>query len=207
MGPMTPFFGTPGFLLALSTSGFGPWRRTEHRRLTQVLWADPSLTTDIPFASLSRNRTQWLQRQVMSYIYPFHTGHFHRTDGIWGYVSTGWSSAHVVSQLYSLLLNASSPNLPLHTQVWDSELCHTISLSEWQKCFTLTQKLSIVTKNQEKGFKLVTRWYRCPSTIHHSNTSIPDSCWRCHASKGSILHIWWGCPHKEILETNLQAIL
>lgn len=35
---------------------------------------------------------------------------------------------HVVSQLYSLVLNALTPDLPPYMQVWESELHHTVSL-------------------------------------------------------------------------------
>lgn len=38
-------------------------------------------------------------------------------------------------------------------------------------CFILTHKLSIVTKTQEKGFKLVTRWYRCPPILRYYNST------------------------------------
>lgn len=40
----------------------------------------------------------------------------------------------------------------------------------------------------------MTRWYRCPSTIHHFNLTTPDTCWRCLSSRGTMLHIWWECP-------------
>lgn len=48
---------------------------------------------------------------------------------------------HVDSHIYSLLLNASSPDLPQYTQAWESDLRHSISLMVWQKCFILTHKL------------------------------------------------------------------
>lgn len=85
---------------------------------------------------------------------------------------------HVVSQSYSLLLNASTPELPSYARAWEVELWHSTSFVDWQKCFILTHKLSLATKKQEKKkeLKLVTRWYRCPSTIHQYNLTLPDTC-------------------------------
>ena len=40
----------------------------------------------------------------------------------------------------------------------------------------------------------MSRWYRCPSTIHEFNQDISDTCWRCHESKGNMFHIWRECP-------------
>lgn len=103
-------------------------------------------------------------------------------------------SLHVVSQLYSLLLSASFPDLPSYTQTWEFEIHHSIPPSDWLKCFALTHKFSLATKHQETGFKVTTRWYRCPSVIHNFNCSTPDTCWRCGSSRGTMIHIWWECP-------------
>lgn len=47
---------------------------------------------------------------------------------------------------------------------------------------------------QENGFKIQSRWYRTPTLLHKFKPDIPETCWRCHQDRGSLLHIWWSCP-------------
>lgn len=196
-GPMTPLFGTPAFPPAANKLRFGPWSRDSHRRLAQVLRADPSLRTDIPSRTELGTSTMWLQRgQITSYIRTFSSISEILADpsDFDELLLQPDPPIHVVSLLYSLLLNEYAPDLPTYTQKWEAELQHSISPTDWQKSFILTHRISLATKNQEKGFKLLTRWYRCPVDIKKFNPSLTDVCWRCLSSSGTMLHIWWACP-------------
>lgn len=67
-GTMTPLFGTPAFPPAMHVTRFGPWRKEDHRRLSQFLRADPTLMPDtpprivfsIPYAMTSETTTDFL---------------------------------------------------------------------------------------------------------------------------------------------------
>ncbi|CAH2313008.1 Hypothetical predicted protein [Pelobates cultripes] len=39
----------------------------------------------------------------------------------------------------------------------------------------------------------VIRWYMVPSWLHTIFPTSPDLCWRCHTTKGTMLHMWWTC--------------
>lgn len=112
--------------------------------------------------------------------------------------------SHVVSQIYS----THPPPTSHCTHCLESELGHPISHIYWQKCFILTNKLSLATTSQESGFKLVTRWYGCPANIKHCNQSLSDECWRCLSSTGTLLHIWWECPPvRQFWQKNIWSVL
>lgn len=38
-------------------------------------------------------------------------------------------------------------------------------------------------------------WYRTPSRLHKFSPTIPNICWRCEKSVGTMLHIWWECEN------------
>lgn len=194
---MTPLFGTPAFPPAIQGVSFGPWCKEEHRRLAQVLHSDSSLTTDISSNTSPHTSTHWLQRQqVLSYIRTFPSLPDILSDltDLENMLLQTDPPTHVVSQLYYLLHMVSNPDLPPYTLAWKEDLGHSISPVDLQKCFILTHKTSLASKAQEKGFKLLTHWYRCPSTLQWINPALPDTCWRCLSSKGTLLDIWWECP-------------
>lgn len=91
----------------------------DHRRLVQVLQADPSLTAETPSGPLSRHSMQWFHRQqVTSYIHtlPFFPDILADPMRFEDMLLQADPPTRVVSQFYSLLLTASSPDLPPYTQ-------------------------------------------------------------------------------------------
>lgn len=88
----------------------------------------------------------------------------------------------------------------MHPGITDSgsagaeELGFSVSEKQWQTAFMLAHKCSLSTRTQETAYKLLTRWYAIPVKLHSWFPQTPDTCWRCHSEKGTLLHIWWHCP-------------
>lgn len=97
-------------------------------------------------------------------------------------------------QYIRFLLKKNHPELPEFTNKWAFDLNVEIGVEEWEKSFTLTNCLSLATKAQETSYKLVSCWYRCPTSLQRIFPDALYNCWRCHSAKGSLLHIWWECP-------------
>lgn len=63
----------------------------------------------------------------------------------------------------------------------------------WSEDFHFTHKSTISCYAQEKNFKLMSRWYRDPSSLRRIFPSTPANCWRCGLAEGTYEHIWWEC--------------
>lgn len=101
---------------------------------------------------------------------------------------------HVVSATYGILLDLVSPSAQPFIQGWAAELQTSFTDGDRDRAFLLTHTCSIASYAQEKNYKVLTRWYCCPVTLHFLNSSIADVCWRCQDSRGTMFHIWWDCP-------------
>lgn len=77
---------------------------------------------------------------------------------------------------------------------WSKELGITLTEKQWLKACTFAHKCSLSTRTQETAYKLLTLWYATPVKLHSWFPQTPDTCWRCHKHRGSLLHIWWQCP-------------
>lgn len=44
------------------------------------------------------------------------------------------------------------------------------------------------------NYKILKRWYYTPQLLHKYYPNTTDSCWRCQAARGTLLHIFWACP-------------
>lgn len=98
---------------------------------------------------------------------------------------------HLLSTIYCLLLALSHNDLPPYTRMWSADLGENISRPDWQTSCYFTHKSTISCYSQEKNYKILSRWYRDPATLHKIFPSTPASCWRCTSSTGTYLHIWW----------------
>lgn len=101
---------------------------------------------------------------------------------------------HLISVNYSLLFSGHKVKEDKIIQQWEKELTLDLTPTEWEHIFTLMHKGSINVTTQENRYKLFSKWYRTPDKIHHFHPSVPPTCWRCNASRGTLLHIWWECP-------------
>lgn len=70
-----------------------------------------------------------------------------------------------------------------------------ISDNQWEKACILAHKCSISTKMWETSYKLLTDWYATPAKLHVWNAQTPNTSWRCVNDTGTLIHIWWHCPH------------
>lgn len=61
----------------------------------------------------------------------------------------------------------------------------------WERNFRGQNGISCYS--QEKNFKILSRWYREPSTLHKIFPSTPAYCWHCDTASGTYLHVWWEC--------------
>lgn len=98
-----------------------------------------------------------------------------------------------LSRLYCLLIKASYPD-PLHFRhSWEQELGIQLTDEDWTKAYTLSHTLSSAASLQGQNYKLLSRWYRCPTDIRRFDPSASDMCWCCKSSRGTPSHIWHGC--------------
>uniref|UniRef100_A0A8C5Q4E0 Reverse transcriptase zinc-binding domain-containing protein n=1 Tax=Leptobrachium leishanense TaxID=445787 RepID=A0A8C5Q4E0_9ANUR len=100
---------------------------------------------------------------------------------------------HGISTLYGVLQNL-SPSTPSYVVKWETDLHQTFTEEEWTQMFTFATQCFTATRAQETAYKLLSRWYRAPSTIATYSAATDASCWRCGAQRADLLHVWWSCP-------------
>lgn len=123
---------------------------------------------------------------------------------------------HSISLLYEMLQSTESQGKPIYIREWERDLQHTFTEAQLSHLYQLTHKSSVDTKMQENSFKLLTRWYRVPTTLVRIYPTASAACWRGCGLRGTFLHIWWECPRlwpfwqdikaqiKVILDVDLQ---
>lgn len=47
---------------------------------------------------------------------------------------------------------------------------------DWDKTLVLTYKLSMSSYATERNYRILSRWYSCPTLFHRMDPSIPDTC-------------------------------
>lgn len=82
----------------------------------------------------------------------------------------------------------------------------TISRSKWERAFLLTHKLSISNRHQERNYKILARWYRCPVDMHKIKRENEEVCWRCQNAKGTMSDIWYYCLEVQICWSKIYNI-
>lgn len=112
-----------------------------------------------------------------SLIFLWATVHFHPnaqyTDWIWTAVLPPWDA-----QRHTLLHALLHDELPTYTIVWFVELEKELSAVVWLISFHFTHKLQSPAILRKKNFKLLSQWYRDPSTLHKIFSYTSDT-WRC----------------------------
>lgn len=70
----------------------------------------------------------------------------------------------------------------------------TIPDSDSERILQHILKATRCVRFQESGYKLLTRWYRTPGTLHKMYPDCPDQCWRCGERGENLLNVFWSCP-------------
>lgn len=83
---------------------------------------------------------------------------------------------HTISLLYKALITDMYTSPLPYLNKWERDLGRTLSKEERDKTFLLTHKLSISAADQEKNYKVLTCWYKCPSDLHAIDSSISSTC-------------------------------
>lgn len=74
----------------------------------------------------------------------------------------------------------------LGPQIWE----RNFRRADWLTLFDFIHK-STICYSQENYFKILSRWYRDPLTLHTMFPSTPASCWHYGTASGTYLHVWW----------------
>lgn len=69
---------------------------------------------------------------------------------------------HTLSRIYRYLISNNKILELTYVKKWEAELGMTIPKEKWERAIKLTHKLSISYRHQERNFKILARWYRCP---------------------------------------------
>lgn len=101
---------------------------------------------------------------------------------------------HSLSLIYSSLISPVERFIPPFLSKWEEDLGVRFDELQREKILHFAQKSSLATRVQETCYKIVTRWYRVPSTLHWFFPQVPSLCWRCGVGEGTMFHIFWDCP-------------
>lgn len=210
LGPMTPLAHNPEF-----TPG-------THPSFLTVGWPHPNIRAE-HFFSEGRLLTQdELATKMNKTSFPFWTyvqiRHFFsrpKPQPDWARRTTAFESLclseepqkHLISLTYNMLFSNQNSNLVWHNKKWEQELNITLTEKEWENIYTHIHKGTINVQIQENAFKVLSRWYRTPLTLHHFNPALTQHCWRCQTDIGSLLHIWWTCPKIQLFWKEVHRII
>lgn len=191
-GPLTPLFDNPTFPSGMGALYFLCWEEQDNTRMYQIVQggALPSLRT----LQMSRHGSQslWLHYwQLRNFILTHGRLQIAGSSLTWfeRLIMQTSPLEHPVSVLYkSLIADTYDDPLPF-TSGWERDLETTFTDGDLTKIFTLTNKLSMSCIAQEKNYKLLTRWYRCPADIRKYDQSESGVCWRCQTEQGNIPHM------------------
>lgn len=99
-----------------------------------------------------------------------------------------------LSAIYKNLNETKKTGLPWFARMWNKDLGMELKEQDWNRIFHTAHSLTLDNRAQEKNYKIVSRWYRCPVDVGRYNPQGSGECWRCKARRGDLLHIWWECP-------------
>lgn len=100
---------------------------------------------------------------------------------------------HLISCIPNLIFNNLKANESLACKKWEAELSISLTAENWEQIFLNIHKGSTNVTTQENGYKIQSRWYHTTVLSHIFKPEIPETCWRCHQERGTLLHIWWSC--------------
>lgn len=79
---------------------------------------------------------------------------------------TGKPLRHLLSYLYALLIGLEAPQEIVFLQTWERDLGIAFSQVQKDRIFLFAHKASLVSRYQEGGYKILTRWYRTPAVLY-----------------------------------------
>ncbi|CAH2219459.1 Hypothetical predicted protein [Pelobates cultripes] len=112
-----------------------------------------------------------------------------------------------LSLCYNTLLLHNKPSKSSYMSKWESDLGMLIPIERWHYAQRLTKQASHSLNQWETYCKLTMRWYLVPTKLAHIYPGSDDRCWRCHNCEGSLLHIFWSCPHITTLWQEIHTLL
>lgn len=115
--------------------------------------------------------------------------------------------SHLLSYIHNLLFTDLKANESRSCRKWEADLSIQITEDRWEQIFLNIHKGSINVTTQENGFKIQARWYHTPVLLHKFKAAIPETCWRCHQERGTLLHIWWSCTPLQTFWSEVHRII
>lgn len=112
-----------------------------------------------------------------------------------------------ISVIYSLLLMEAADACPIYMERWENELSQKFSLEEWATASTVPLRVSKCINHFELMRKIHLRWYLTPVRLAHSSSSPSRLCWRQCGREGTLLHMWWSCPHISLFWEQVSDII
>uniref|UniRef100_A0A8C5PP48 Reverse transcriptase domain-containing protein n=1 Tax=Leptobrachium leishanense TaxID=445787 RepID=A0A8C5PP48_9ANUR len=123
------------------------------------------------------------------------------------YCVSPYTPARLLSLCYKLM-TTSDPVQKCRFQVmWERDLNTTISPEQWAESFRGDRGKFKSASLHEARKKLLYRWYLTPDKLSHFSTSGNSTCWRCSATRGSFVHMWWQCPPLQIFWQDIVVFL
>lgn len=111
------------------------------------------------------------------------------------------------SLLYSSLIAQPEGHTPPYLQKWETDMKVTLTSTKKMRILWFKEKLAFSTKYKESGFKILTRWNTTPSILSKMFPGTSSICWRCREREGSILHMFWECPHLDGFWKGVQRVI
>lgn len=192
--PLTPLFDNPSLPEGHSTHSLDVYNRDSWPIARQFV--DRTLGTFLSTPTNVYSKITWLTHgHLNSYCKTLHDSRqTHRPlTGFEQLCTLPETPRHTLSLIYKSIMNHTHEALPNYTTKWSVEVGKDITEAEWGKAFLFTNKTSISSYTQEKNYKLMSRWYRVPTTLRIMFPSNSDRCWRCNTTEGTYIHIWWEC--------------
>lgn len=97
-----------------------------------------------------------------------------------------------LSKIYDEFIPSSPLKELTSIRIWEEVIGRPLLEEEWERVFEIMHRGTIANKYQERNYKIVMRWYRCPVTLISINKGNTDLCWRCKVENGTMEHIWYG---------------
>lgn len=191
--PLTPVVGDPAFTPGLQDPKFLDLKRRERTQAQHFVvngqWMTrQQIMADADLAELSF----WQKIQLAHFLGSLPpTGPFERQLTSFELLCTDQSLlSHAVSLTYQLLISPPEGHKLSFIASWEKELGIELSERQVDRLFLFSYKTSICARNQEAGFKVLTRWYHTPAKIHKMFPQCSNLCWRCGEEVGSMLHVF-----------------
>lgn len=83
---------------------------------------------------------------------------------------------HCLWLTYPSLIQPATGFVPKFLSEWESDLATHFCDSQKEKILHFAQRSSMATRIQETGYKILTPWYRVPTTLHYFFPQVPSTC-------------------------------